>query len=46
MVKSEQKMVGTPGFELEAFCGRERVTAGDEWEPAGEILNEVKDLGS
>ena len=27
------------GLELEPFCGREGVTAGDEREPAGEILS-------
>ena len=32
------------GIELEPLCGRERVTAGDEWEPAGEILSAAKDL--
>lgn len=32
------------GVELEPFCGRERVAEGDEWEPAGEILREAKDL--
>ena len=32
-------MVGTAGLELEPFCGRERVAAGDEREPVGEILS-------
>ncbi len=44
---------GSAGLELEPSCGRERVTAGDEREPAelalslpkGEILSPAKDLG-
>ncbi len=30
--------------QVEPCCGRDRVTAGDEWEPAGEILSLPKDL--
>src|SRR5579872_959484 len=37
-------MAEAEGFELEPFCGRERVTAGDERKPAGEILSTAKDL--
>jgi len=36
------------GIELEAFSRRERVSAGDDWEPAAEILRlrflQAKDL--
>ena len=37
-------MVGTAGLELEAISRRERVAAGDEREPAAEILSAAKDL--
>src|SRR5512146_1714247 len=35
----EEGLEARAGIELEPLCGRERVAAGDEWEPAGEMLS-------